>query len=98
MLLSIPTTSPMSSQLPITQHGIAKYYSRGVFERVAQYRIRHGIYPSTSIVGYASVPDCGRLGQTIWASVNGHRWEPYQIMDCSAPRDRARHIAQGLVI
>jgi hypothetical protein len=48
--------------------------------------------------GYAAVPSCTNIGRVLKASINGHSTERYQIVDCSAPSDRARHVRQGLVI
>jgi hypothetical protein len=73
------------------QVGIGKYYSPGVMERVA----RHRGLPVRAHM--ASVPDCTRLGESVQAEVNGHL-ATYEVVDCSAPQDRARHLAEGLVL
>jgi hypothetical protein len=83
-----------SKQGPITitpRSGYAVRYSPGVMERVA---VRRGL---PVLPRMASVPDCGRLGWWVTATVNGYTGR-YLVVDCSAPRDRARHIRQGLVL
>jgi hypothetical protein len=75
--------------------GHAKFYSPGVFRRVAGVR---GMKLRTDVNGYAAVTDCRRIGQIVLAAINGRRVERYQVLDCSHPTDRARHIRQGLVI
>jgi hypothetical protein len=44
------------------------------------------------------VIDCSLIGRVIKARLNGGRVETFQVLDCSAPRDRARHKRIGLVI
>jgi hypothetical protein len=75
--------------------GTAKYYSPGMFRTVANNR---HMALRTDVDGYASVPNCGLIGHVVQASINHGRWETYQLVDCSAPKDRVRHIRQGLVI
>lgn len=77
------------------QVGIAKYYSLGLFSRVAANR-RMAL--RQDVDGYAAVPDCSRIGQVVRASINGHAVERYHVLDCSAPRDLPRHRRDGLVI
>jgi hypothetical protein len=48
--------------------------------------------------GYAAVIDCSQIGNVVKARINGGRLETFQVLDCSAPRDRARHQRIGLVI
>jgi hypothetical protein len=50
------------------------------------------------VAGYASRPSCSTIGEVFWASINGSRPMLLQQTDCSAPRDRARHVRQGLVV
>jgi hypothetical protein len=78
-----------------TTTGIAKHYAPGVFARVAHNR---EMVMRTDVAGYAAVPNCGYLGTVIQARVNGGKWERYQVLDCSAPKDRARHIKSGLIL
>jgi len=78
-----------------TVEGMAKYYRAGKFAEVAHNR---GMTLRTDVAGYASVPSCVWLGHIISARVNGGGWERYQVLDCSGPADRARHIRQGLVL
>jgi hypothetical protein len=77
------------------QRGIAKFYSPDVMEAVARSR---GLARPGSVDGLASVPNCSRLGTVVVAAINGRTPERYLVVDCSHPRDRARHIRQGLVI
>jgi hypothetical protein len=97
-LLLSPTVFDEATTISAAQGGgkskpptYAVYYSPGVMERVARKR---GI-PVTSRM--ASVPDCSKIGGWVTAKVNGHV-ATYRIVDCSAPKDRARHIRQGLVL
>ncbi len=82
--------------------GIAKHYQIGTMQSVARYR---GLYGTrTDTTGYASVPDCGRIGQVVSASFrNPHTlaWSGFQrllVVDCSQDVDRPRHLAEGLLI
>src|SRR5947208_12942997 len=93
-LISAATTS-YASETDSTSKGYAYFYSPGMFQTVARNR---GIKLRTDVDGYASVPNCGYIGQVLKARINGHDVERYQVLDCSAPSDRARHIRQGLVI
>jgi hypothetical protein len=77
------------------QQGYAKYYSQGIFNTVAA---RRNMRMRQDVQGYAAVPDCSRIGQVVRASINGSAVERYHILDCSAPRDLARHRREGLVI
>lgn len=79
----------LASGVPV--HGVAKHYSTGTMERVARYR---GL---PALPRMASVPDCGRIGWWAIATVNGST-DFYLVVDCSAPKDRARHIRSGLVL
>lgn len=70
---------------------IAMHYRKGMFERVARNR---GMPTARRM---AAVNDCGRIGQWVRARVNGYTdW--FYVLDCSAPRDAARHRRMGLVI
>lgn len=89
-LLGLSLLLPQS-QVKAASNGIAKHYSPGVMERVARLR---GL---PVLPRMASVPDCGRIGQWVTATVNGHL-DRYLVVDCSAPKDRLRHIRTGLVI
>lgn len=77
------------------QYGTAKYYRAGVMENVAVYR---GLLRRGNIDGMASTPNCSNLGKVAFAAINGGHTERYLIVDCSGPRDRARHVRQGLII
>jgi len=66
-----------------------------MFQTVARNR---GIKLRSDVDGYAAVPNCRYIGQVLQARINGHGMERYQVVDCSAPWDRARHIREGLVI
>src|SRR4051812_12756144 len=82
---------PKATRPQYIQVGIAKHYSPGLMERVAKNR---GMISEPRM---AAVPDCWRIGQHVVAEVNGHR-ATYLIVDCSAPKDRPRHIRTGLII
>lgn len=77
------------------QHGIAKYYSAGMFARVARNR---GIKLRHDVNGYAAVADCGKIGMVVTASINGSNMQHFQVLDCSQSRDLARHAREGLII
>jgi hypothetical protein len=88
LMLQMTTITEYVSRI---HSGTAKHYSPGVMERVARVR-------GLPIVEHmASVPDCSMIGSYVAARINGVTWR-YRVTDCSAPRDRARHIRQGLVI
>jgi hypothetical protein len=78
--------------------GWAKHYSPGVMERVRTVRAHQGVRIRTDVAGYAAAPDCAQIGRVVVASINGGPLERYQVLDCSHPRDRARHVREGLVI
>lgn len=93
ILLALATSSPRYVE------GTVKYYSQGTFERVAAYKnIDLG-----GASGYASFPDCSRIGGLIYVSVLNPRtsvwsaWHSKRIVDCSQSRDRTRHEAIRLV-
>lgn len=70
----------------------AKFYERpGLMRQVA---LNRGLVPVRRM---ASTPDCGRIGRWFAARVNGHIGIFKQV-DCSAPKDRARHLRQRLVL
>jgi hypothetical protein len=77
------------------QRGISAYYSPGTMARVARNR---GIALRHDVDGYASLTHCSHIGKIVTATINGSRPERYQVLDCSHPRDRARHLRQGIVI
>jgi hypothetical protein len=83
-----------ASQLAASK-GYAYFYSPGMFQTVARNR---GIKLRLDVDGYAAVPNCRYIGQVVKARINGHYTERYQVLDCSAPSDRARHVREGLVI
>jgi hypothetical protein len=95
LLLSL--ISSLLAPAPAPQHGIAKYYSPGVFRQVA---LNRGIAlrSATEVDGFASVPYCFWIGHVLTARINGGPIERFQVLDCSAPKDRPRHLREGLVI
>jgi hypothetical protein len=98
LLLSTPSASYASGNeisTDSTSKGYAYFYSPGMFQTVARNR---GIKLRSDVDGYAAVPNCSYIGRVLKAGINGHSTERYQIVDCSAPADRARHVRQGLVI
>ena len=76
-------------------HGIAKYYSPGVFRQVA---LNRGLALRSDVDGYASVPYCSWIGHVLTARINRGPIERFQVLDCSAPKDRPRHLRENLVI
>lgn len=62
-----------------------------------QVAARRGLALDGSADGYASTPDCGRIGWFVRARVAG-RLVRLQVVDCSAPRDRAAQARRGLVL
>jgi hypothetical protein len=95
LLSSVIESAPSSTPASSRQSGIAKYYSPGVMEAVARKR---GLARTGSVQGMAAVPNCGHIGKVAVAAINGRSAERYLIVDCSSPRDRAKHVRQGLVI
>jgi hypothetical protein len=97
-LFAMAGGSPAISQASAvqgTRSGHAVYYSPGVFKTVARNR---GMKLREDVDGYAAVIDCSQIGNVVKARINGGRLETFQVLDCSAPRDRARHQRIGLVI
>ncbi|HET9494118.1 MAG TPA: hypothetical protein VFR15_07810 [Chloroflexia bacterium] len=97
-LLALAGGSPASSEASVAQgmrSGHAVFYSPGVFKIVARNR---GMKLRTDVDGYAAVIDCGMIGRLVKARLNGRKLETFQVLDCSAPKDRARHQRIGLVI
>lgn len=97
-LVALAGGSPATTEASAMQgvrSGHAVYYSPGVFNMVARNR---GMRMRTDVHGYAAVIDCGMIGRVIKARINGGKLETFQVLDCSAPRDRARHQRIGLVI
>lgn len=91
----VPAPPATAKNNAMEKRGIAVYYSPGVMERVAANR---GLRKPAIADGMASVPDCSQIGKLAFASVNGGLVERYFIVDCSAPRDVARHLQMGLVL
>ncbi|HEY6020212.1 MAG TPA: hypothetical protein VIY48_10010 [Candidatus Paceibacterota bacterium] len=79
--------------------GKATFYHAGLMEHVAVIRGVDLGYAS----GFSTYPDCSRIGGYLEVSVqNPHSgdwspWSPKRIVDCSQPKDYARHVAEGLV-
>jgi hypothetical protein len=97
-LLALAGGSPATSEASAVQEvrsGQAVYYAPGLFKIVARNR---GIKLREDVHGYAAVIDCGHIGRIIKARLNGGKLETFQVLDCSAPRDRARHQRMNLVI
>lgn len=97
-VLALAGGSPATSEAAVMQgmrSGHAVFYSPGVFQIVARNR---GMKLREDVHGYAAVIDCGMIGRVIKARLNGRKLETFQVLDCSAPRDRARHQRIGLVI
>jgi hypothetical protein len=97
-LVALAGGSPATTEASVVQgmrSGHAVYYSPGVFAVVARNR---GMKLREDVDGYAAVIDCTQIGRVIKARVNGGDLERYQVLDCSAPQDRARHQRIGLVI
>ncbi|HUS17348.1 MAG TPA: hypothetical protein VM536_20320 [Chloroflexia bacterium] len=84
--------------LPTT--GRVYYYEPGVFAHVA--RVRGMDLAWGQVDGFASTPYCrlvdARRPWVVTARIDGGPVERFQIVDCSAPRDRAHHQAEGLVL
>ncbi|MFL5735695.1 MAG: hypothetical protein ACJ78Q_21260 [Chloroflexia bacterium] len=95
VLLSSYVASTDAPAASTSQSGIAKFYSQGVFQQVAA---RRNIPMRRDVHGYAAVPNCARIGQVVWARLNGGPIERYHILDCSSPKDLPNHRREGLVI
>ncbi len=99
-ILSLPyPTAATTAATTNYQTGKATFYSPGLIERVAGKR-GIGLGPMD---GYSTYPDCGKLGQSLSVSVRNpatgrwSAWDRKRIVDCSQPRDYARHIREGLI-
>ena len=93
--LSVDSKASYASRPATVLRGSSYFYSKGMFQIVARNR---GMKLRSDVDGYASVPNCRYIGQVLQARINGHDLERYQVLDCPAPWDRARHIREGLVI
>ena len=75
---------PSIPRQPIAS-GTAYHYRAGMFRTVAANR---GMSLRGDVLGYASVPDCARIGDLVYARVGDQQgW--FQILDCSDPADVA---------
>lgn len=98
-MLGIAALIALTTPSPRYTEGKATYYSQGVFQRVAAYR---GV-ALAGATGWASYPNCDRIGGLIYVSVLNPRTGAYsgfhskRIVDCSQVRDYARHVRDGLV-
>jgi len=100
---SVPSTGPQGASY---HEGIAKNYDPGLFQQVLKVRQRQGLIPYgvTGYDGLASSTDCSNIGRYVWVQLRNPRtgeWSRAKrllLVDCSAPRDRARHVRTGLVI
>lgn len=77
------------------QAGIAKFYDRGLVQRVARKR---GLALEPHMAALSGPGGCGRIGAHVWASVNGHEAARFLVVDCSQARDEQRHKAEGLLL
>lgn len=79
--------------------GKCTFYGRGLMEKVA---MKRGV-KLDGATGYCTYPNCEFIGKTIMVSVlnpvsgKWSGWERKRIVDCSQPKDRARHEAEHLV-
>jgi hypothetical protein len=97
-LFALAGGSPAITEAAVVQgaqSGHAVYYAPGVFNIVARNR---GMKLRADVDGYAAVIDCRQIGRVIKAKLNGGNLETFQVLDCSAPRDRARHQRTGQII
>lgn len=104
-LFAATVSSPSPSLGPPLKDGYAVHYDAGVFSRVLKVRQRQGLIPyGVAYDGLASSTSCGDIGQYRYVSFrNPHTrvWSPVRrvlVADCSAPKDKARHIRTGLVV
>ena len=90
----------LASWLPAPETGRAYYYDPGMFAQVARNRGMRLAW--NAVDGFASTRDCAKVDVrrpwVVWAQIDGGPIESYQIVDCSAPRDVARHRRIGLVL
>ncbi len=90
------------------QTGRAVEYRSGLMERVYRVRIHQGLVAPGWQGGFASSVSCGNIGRIIHARfrtpVVGQRsasWSQPRdllVVDCSAPKDRPRHLREGLIL
>jgi hypothetical protein len=102
MAIQYSRNSPLAEAASHGQVVTAKHYMPGIMRSVA---LKRGLWDTRQDVsGYASVPDCsliGRVAVAIFRNPRTQRWERAErllVVDCSAPRDSARHIRSGLGI
>jgi hypothetical protein len=85
-----------------TPVGTAMHYDSGVMRQVA---VARGMPLWAGVAGYASTPDCALVDpahpRTILARLWEHgrwgRWARYEVLDCTATRDRASQRRKGIV-
>lgn len=99
------STASGGAPLPPVKEGVAKHYSEGLMRQVLRVRQRQGLVPyGVRYEGLASTTECSNIGKRVTVSLRNPRtgqWSAPRtllVVDCSAPRDRARHIRQGLVV
>jgi hypothetical protein len=89
-----PLPTPTLEDRPrIQSSGIAKHYSPGIMDMVAENR---GMTIPRGYYGAARV-DCSTIGDTFYATVNGVMLHYIQI-DCSQYKDAQRHRKEGLIL
>lgn len=99
LLNTVATTHPATDDPGRYHEGKATFYSPGLMNAVAHKR---GIALGGAS-GYATYPDCREIGNYLQVSVLNPKsgkwseWSVKRIVDCSRPRDYARHKAEGLV-
>ena len=98
----LPTAKPkqwlkggVAGALTGPKSGIAKHYYQGIMEKVMRNR---GIKPRGDVNGYAATTDCNAIGKVVLARLGNGPVERFLVVDCSAPWDISRHLAEGLVI
>jgi len=68
--------------------GWASQYDAGVMERTVALRQRWGQLPDdvSAWVGFVAVPECGRIGETVYLRpLEARRWERFLVADCAGP-------------
>lgn len=94
LLFGTLTTDVHSS--PASGWGTVVRYSPGVMEGVRDYRNRVGqIKTRWDVSGWASVPQCSKMGQLVYIWQGGKRYS-FQVVDCAETRDYNRQVRHGL--
>ena len=79
--------------------GNATYYSDGLMESVAEYRLGIGdVVSCKECVGYVAMMRKGDIGRKIWLNYQGRISGPWLVVDCADPRDFPSVLKREIVV